>query len=62
MGFKGWAIFMDCDMLCRSDIGDLWNLRDDKYSLMCVKHNHIPSEENFRVNYKLHTQGKIGVL
>ncbi len=45
MGFKGWAIFMDCDMLCRSDIGDLWNLRDDKYSLMCVKHNHIPSEE-----------------
>ena len=45
MGFKGWAIFMDCDMLCRGDIGDLWNLRDDKYSLMCVKHKHIPSEK-----------------
>ena len=45
MGYKGWAIFMDCDMLSRGNIGDLWNLRDEKYSLMCVKHNHMPSEK-----------------
>ena len=33
MNFEGWAIFMDCDMLCFSDIGELWEQRDDKYSL-----------------------------
>ena len=43
MDFEGWAIFMDCDMLCRGDIYDLWKLKNDKFSLMCVKHNHISS-------------------
>lgn len=44
MNFKGWGIFMDCDMLCKTDINDLWKLRDNRYSLMCVKHKHIPQE------------------
>tara|TARA_B100000989_G_scaffold298883_1_gene290724 strand:+ start:12687 stop:13388 length:702 start_codon:yes stop_codon:yes gene_type:complete len=44
MEYSGWAIFMDCDMLSTSDIHDLWNQRDDKYSVMCVKHEHTPSE------------------
>jgi len=42
--YKGWAIFADCDMLCRSDLKELWDLRDDKYSVMVVKHNHKPKE------------------
>ena len=42
MGYKGWAIFMDCDMLCRVDISKLWSLREESKSLMCVKHNHNP--------------------
>jgi len=42
--YKGWAIFADCDMLCRGDINDLWKLRDDKYSVMVVKHDHRPKE------------------
>ncbi len=45
MNFEGWAIFMDCDMLCFSDIGELWEERNEKYSLLCVKHNHIPVEK-----------------
>jgi lipopolysaccharide biosynthesis glycosyltransferase len=45
MGYDGWAIFMDCDMLCRGDIADLWRLRNDKYALMCVKHCHEPVEQ-----------------
>ncbi len=44
MNFEGWAIFMDCDMLCRADIKELWDQRDDNYSLLCVKHDHIPKE------------------
>ena len=45
MNFQGWAIFMDCDMLCFSDIGELWEERNEKYSLLCVKHNHQPIEK-----------------
>ena len=44
MGYEGWAIFMDCDMLCRGDIGELWALRDDRYALLCVQHEHVPNE------------------
>jgi hypothetical protein len=43
--FKGWAIFMDCDMLVLDDIAKLWELRDDKYAVMCVKHDHNPRED-----------------
>jgi hypothetical protein len=44
MDYQGWAIFMDCDMLCRGDIASLWDLRDDRFAVMCVQHEHIPSE------------------
>ena len=42
MNYKGWAIFMDCDMLCKGDIKKLWDLRDERYAVMCVKHEHKP--------------------
>ena len=29
MNFQGWAIFMDCDMVCFSDIGELWEERNE---------------------------------
>ena len=44
MNYQNWAIFMDCDMLCLNDISKLWSLRDEKYALMCVKHDHKPKE------------------
>ena len=44
MGYQGWALFMDCDMLCRADIKLLWDQRDDAYGAMCVKHEHVPGE------------------
>jgi hypothetical protein len=44
MGYRGWAIFMDCDMLCRRDIADLWAQRDEACAVMCVKHDHVPLE------------------
>jgi lipopolysaccharide biosynthesis glycosyltransferase len=40
MGYQGWAIFMDGDMLLRSDISDLWNLRDETKAVMVVKHDY----------------------
>ena len=44
MGYEGWAMFMDCDMLCRGDIKALWDLRDERYGAMCVQHEHVPGE------------------
>ena len=43
--FSGWAIFMDCDMLVLDDISNLWKLRDDKYAVQVVKHDHRPKEK-----------------
>ena len=44
MGYQGWAIFMDCDMLARGDIGELWALRDEQFAVQCVQHEHHPGE------------------
>ena len=43
-GYRGWSMFMDCDMLCRADIAELAALRDqaaDKAVLVC-KHDYVP--------------------
>ena len=42
--FNGWAIFMDCDMLVLDDIAELWKLRDDRFAVQVVKHDHQPKE------------------
>lgn len=43
--YTGWSIFMDCDMLMLADITQLYDLRDERYAVMVVKHNHVPREE-----------------
>ena len=43
-GYEGWAIFMDCDMLMRADIAEVWAYRDDRYAVQVVKHDHLPRE------------------
>ncbi len=43
--FEGWAVFTDCDMIVRDDPAKLWALRDEKFAVKVVKHNHIPAEE-----------------
>jgi lipopolysaccharide biosynthesis glycosyltransferase len=40
MEYKGWAIFMDGDMLLRDDIEKLWALRDNSKAVMVVKHDY----------------------
>ncbi|HLD13219.1 MAG TPA: glycosyltransferase [Burkholderiales bacterium] len=44
-GYTGWSLFMDCDMLVLDDIAKLWTLRDDRYAVQVVKHNHVPKED-----------------
>jgi lipopolysaccharide biosynthesis glycosyltransferase len=43
--YQGWALFADCDMLFLDDVAKLWDLRDDRYAAMCIKHEHEPVED-----------------
>jgi lipopolysaccharide biosynthesis glycosyltransferase len=40
--YSGWAIFCDCDFLWLTDIEELFKLKNDKYAVMCVKHDYKP--------------------
>lgn len=43
--YKGWSIFMDCDMMVRSDIAELYGYATYKYSVMCCQHNYTPKQD-----------------
>jgi hypothetical protein len=40
MNYKGWALFLDGDMILRDDITELWNMRDETKAVMVVKHDY----------------------
>lgn len=35
----GWALFADCDVVFKEDVNELFELADDRYAVMCVKHD-----------------------
>jgi lipopolysaccharide biosynthesis glycosyltransferase len=43
-GYDGWSLFCDCDMLVLDDVAKLWALRDDRYAVQVIKHEHKPQE------------------
>lgn len=45
MKHRGWALFMDADMIALCDITKLFALCDDKYAAMCVKHVYPPRKD-----------------
>jgi lipopolysaccharide biosynthesis glycosyltransferase len=44
MNYNGWALFCDCDIIFLDDIKNLFDQADDKYAVMCVKHDYTPKE------------------
>ena len=42
MNYKGWALFIDCDIVFLEDVNNLFSLADDRYAVMCVKHEFKP--------------------
>jgi lipopolysaccharide biosynthesis glycosyltransferase len=40
MGWQGWAIFIDGDMIVRGDIAELWDQRAMSKDVMVVKHDY----------------------
>jgi len=41
--YKGWSLFLDCDMMFRTDIKELWDMRDENKSVMVCKHDYVPN-------------------
>jgi lipopolysaccharide biosynthesis glycosyltransferase len=44
-GYEGWAMFADGDMVCLSDIAELWALRDESFAVQVVKHEYTPRDK-----------------
>lgn len=42
--YRGYALFVDCDFLFNADIAKLFALMDPTKAVMCVKHEHKPTE------------------
>lgn len=42
--YDGWSLFMDCDMLARADIAELFALADDRYAVMVAQHDYAPRD------------------
>ena len=45
MNYKGWGLFIDCDMLFTSDILKLFAKADPAYAVQVVKHNYRPKTQ-----------------
>ncbi|NDC39903.1 MAG: glycosyltransferase, partial [Proteobacteria bacterium] len=45
MEFQGWAIYADGDMVCRADLKELWDSRDERFAVMVVKHDYQTKAE-----------------
>jgi hypothetical protein len=43
-GYDGWSLFMDCDMLARADIAELFAIADDRYAVMVAQHDYVPRD------------------
>lgn len=41
----GWALFLDCDVICLENISKLFALADDSKAVMCVKHEHVANSD-----------------
>lgn len=42
--FNGWALFCDCDVIFLEDVSKLFAQANDKYAIMCAKHDYTPKE------------------
>ena len=40
--YTGWALFIDCDFLFKSDVKTLFDKAESRYAIMCAKHNYQP--------------------
>ena len=51
---EGWALFADCDIICWSDIAELFALANDQYAVMVAKHE-VPDNVGTKMDGQLQT-------
>ena len=44
-GYSGWSLFLDCDMLARADIAELFALADERYAVQVCQHDYQPRDD-----------------
>lgn len=44
LGQDGWVLFCDCDVVFLEDVAELFALADERFAVMCVKHDYQPAE------------------
>ena len=49
-GYRGWSLYLDCDMLCRTDIAQLASLMESEKAVQVCKHDYVPSTERKFLN------------
>jgi len=52
---SGWCLFVDCDVVCLTDIKKLFDLADDKYAVMVVKHQQSAKRAETKMDGQLQT-------
>ena len=52
---KGWALFVDCDVLCLADISELFALADERFAVMVVKHQQAAKEGDVKMDGQIQT-------
>jgi lipopolysaccharide biosynthesis glycosyltransferase len=53
--YDGWALFIDCDFLFVEDVAKLFELKDDRYAIVCAQHVYTPPE-GVKMDGKAQTQ------
>lgn len=48
--YDGWSLFLDCDMMLKVDINEIFELVDPAKAIMVVKHDYTPSTETKFLN------------
>jgi hypothetical protein len=56
--YQGWALFADSDVLVQDDVARLWDLRDERYAVQVVQHQHVPSETTKFLGHQQTVYGK----
>ncbi len=50
--YEGWSLFVDNDVIVQADIIQLFNLVNDRYTVMCVKHDYEPKNDTKFLNHQ----------
>lgn len=48
--YEGWALFVDCDFIFTKGLEELWAMRQDEYSVMCVQHSEYKPSQKIKMD------------